>query len=792
MTEWTVNNKLNDWYRKQYHIKLPKNYETKSRLYFTASYSPFELFSTGSVGLWLDPSDVANLAWRRNLLTYSEQFDNAAWVKNVTTVTSNAATDPLGGATADLITASTAGAGPTYVGQLAVFTGEQVLSVYAKAGSHGIIQLINSGDAQAYANFNLNTGVIGTSGAKTTPQITSVGNGWYRCEARFSATASFANSYRVYFVPTQSSGYATAFTSTGTENFYLWGAQLELGTVATDYQRISDVNTEVIERFPTATMYQDAAGTTAVTTPGQPVGLRLDKSKGLALGAELVGGVWSGTGNAQDGTVFSGDDLEYWATEFATVIGRSYRFTATLSGKVNNSQIRFRAGISGTGTALYSSNNDALPLTVNILVVATSTTSNIEILFRSASASVTLSNISVRELAGNHATQSVLASRPVYGIEPAGGRRNLLTFSEDYSNAVWSKVGVTASGQRITANAATGTAYAEIAYANAPASAVTISAVFPSTAGRNRYVWIGDRGVVPLASATFDLNSVSVVGKDASVTAVAVTLPDGSVKCSITYTRASVGTSTPQFALAGATYTSDRPSLTWAGGEFLDAKMQFELGSTATPYQRVTSAFDVTEAGVQSCHYVQYDGSDDGMITNSIDFTATDKMSVFAGVRKLSDVAVAFVVELSVSAGGNAGAFSLTAPQSVNPTYGFNSRGSAALTGATYNNAAVAAPTVNVVSGSGDISGDSAILRVNGTQVAQSIVDQGTGTYGNYPLYLGRRANANSPFNGRDYGIVVVGKATTADEITATERWLSGKTGFYAPIITGVPTIGVS
>ena len=37
-----------------------------------------------------------------------------------------------------------------------------------------------------------------------------------------------------------------------------------------------------------STMYQDAAGTIPVTAVGQPVGLMLDKSKGLVLGPELV------------------------------------------------------------------------------------------------------------------------------------------------------------------------------------------------------------------------------------------------------------------------------------------------------------------------------------------------------------------------------------------------------------------------------------------------------------------------------------------------------------------------
>ncbi|WP_420229036.1 hypothetical protein ACOBWA_08420 [Psychrobacter sp. ER1] len=37
------------------------------------------------------------------------------------------------------------------------------------------------------------------------------------------------------------------------------------------------------------TLFQDAAGTTPVTKDGDPVGLMLDKSKGLKLGTELFG-----------------------------------------------------------------------------------------------------------------------------------------------------------------------------------------------------------------------------------------------------------------------------------------------------------------------------------------------------------------------------------------------------------------------------------------------------------------------------------------------------------------------
>ena len=42
------------------------------------------------------------------------------------------------------------------------------------------------------------------------------------------------------------------------------------------------------------TLFQDTAGTTPVTTPGQTVALALDKSKGLVLGPELASNGWGG------------------------------------------------------------------------------------------------------------------------------------------------------------------------------------------------------------------------------------------------------------------------------------------------------------------------------------------------------------------------------------------------------------------------------------------------------------------------------------------------------------------
>ena len=191
-----------------------------------------------------------------------------------------------------------------------------------------------------------------------------------------------------------------------------------------------------------------------------------------------------------------------------------------------------------------------------------------------------------------------------------------------------------------------------------------------------------------------------------------------------------------------------------------------------SPYQRVgTTAYDVTEAGVATCHYVKYDGSDDSMSTAAIDFTATDKMSVFAGVRMLSG-AQGTIMELSSNVNTGAGTFGVFTGFPATNDLQFYSNGTAGM-GAV---SAFAPPVSNVQTSLGNISGDRATLRVNGAQVAQNTGDQGTGNYGNYPLFIGRRNNSNLPFNGKDYGILVVGKAVTPTEITDTETWLAAKT----------------
>ena len=204
---------------------------------------------------------------------------------------------------------------------------------------------------------------------------------------------------------------------------------------------------------------------------------------------------------------------------------------------------------------------------------------------------------------------------------------------------------------------------------------------------------------------------------------------------------------------------------------------QLETGSTATNYQRVGSAFDVTEAGVPSLSYLSFDGVDDFLVTPTIT-PGIDKAQVFAGVRKLSDAATGVVVEHSANINTNAGTFGVFAPVSAGSNYSFASRGSSTVAFA--DATGFAAPISNVLTGLGDISGDRETIRVNGSQVAQITADQGTGNFLAYPLYIGRRGGTTLPFNGQIYSLLVrFGANLDAATIAATETWVNSKTGAY-------------
>ncbi|MEO9630954.1 MAG: hypothetical protein ABJG14_11000 [Sulfitobacter sp.] len=173
-----------------------------------------------------------------------------------------------------------------------------------------------------------------------------------------------------------------------------------------------------------STMFQDAAGTTPVTAPGDPVGLLLDKSRGLTLGPELLDEYGSGWTAANTTPSISEDTVALtngawratYSRGFATIVGQSYRLDYGHITDVNGSSPLIRILTSDTwgGTQLVSLSPTASG--GSVLFTATTTTTYIY-LGANAVASGLVSSFgptSVKHLPGHHASQATASKRPTY------------------------------------------------------------------------------------------------------------------------------------------------------------------------------------------------------------------------------------------------------------------------------------------------------------------------------------------------------------------------------------------
>ena len=160
---------------------------------------------------------------RENRLLQSNTFSNATWSKSLASVTGGqAGYDGTNDAWLFTSTGNFA-----RIQQSAGPTGVLTLSAYVKAGTTDWVMLRIAGSGYNVTQyFDLQNGVVGSiSGVSA--KITSVGGGWYRCEATANASAS-ASSY-IY------SALGDGNLSVTNETIYIQDAQLEAGLVATDY-----------------------------------------------------------------------------------------------------------------------------------------------------------------------------------------------------------------------------------------------------------------------------------------------------------------------------------------------------------------------------------------------------------------------------------------------------------------------------------------------------------------------------------------------------------------------------
>ena len=195
-----------------------------------------------------------------NLFERSEEIDNTYWNKaNLSgTITANQTTAPDGNLTADLYQEDVTTTGRYVSKGMSVTSGTSyTVSIWAKQapGSTRYLGLIlpSAGfGVNVIVSFTL-SGVgsrnISVSGTATAAEIQAYPNGWYRCYLASQATATDTVGIQIRLSNSSTSGSAS-YAGDGTSGIYLWGAQFERSSVATDY--IPTTTTSLTRSLPSS------------------------------------------------------------------------------------------------------------------------------------------------------------------------------------------------------------------------------------------------------------------------------------------------------------------------------------------------------------------------------------------------------------------------------------------------------------------------------------------------------------------------------------------------------------
>jgi hypothetical protein len=300
----------------------------------TAGTDPAEVGE--GIALTLDKSQGANIL-RRNLLAYTEEFDNAFWEKSATaTVTANQIAAPDNTTTADLFRCGTTSASEVRRNNITLAAGNHTFSVFARkeVSDFLVIQVFDVATTSfRRVWFNINLGSTGSATSGGT-NITLLGssiepyeNGFYRVSITVSLTAGTVSGRTNIFL-SEGDG---VFSGNALSGIYIWGAQLETGSTLTPYQEIT---TGINGEWTPGTHSTQATSAARPIFGRVPVGGR----RNLLLRTEEFGNAYyskagstSATGTSVTFSASSGDYLGNNAVVLSAITGETFTISGLLS-----------------------------------------------------------------------------------------------------------------------------------------------------------------------------------------------------------------------------------------------------------------------------------------------------------------------------------------------------------------------------------------------------------------------------------------------------------------------------
>jgi hypothetical protein len=383
-------------------------------------------------------------------------------------------------------------------------------------------------------------------------------------------------------------------------------------------------------------LYSDLSGT-ALTTPGQSVGLVRDALTPMTFGPNLVsnGDFAVGTGWTLGGWTISGGQANKSPGASGSLIqtitltgGRTYRIAGTATVMAGQVVPQFQGGSAVAATALTASGIFERFLTTgagntSVALVAGSTFSG------------SIDNITVQEVLGVVAPQANIGAQGKWASRPIIGRRNMLANSDNPDNAAFVKAGVSTGaglsaedGRRAVISSATSISPAQRYIGHLIGNTyngqnLTYSVdLWPNGYG---FAFVGffDRvnvyAVTSVNLATGVASAMQV--QNAAITSATVTttaIAGGGWRVTIA---AAIGTIMDASAWVGVSPhpTGVGPTTAWTGDGVSGvdiARPQLERGLVATAYQAVTSDDLITEAGVRNSGRWRSDMTDDALVFN--------------------------------------------------------------------------------------------------------------------------------------------------------------------------------